>query len=280
MGHGFAGVDLDTALDAQPSAESSAQEQVSAPQGVDEEATSPEPQEIVELEKLERFRFDGRELTPKELKDAYMMRSDYTRKTQELAEARKYADNFEIDLERVMKNPQLLAEMKKLYPPAYVQLAEKSLKAGQGSVEPKTESAMTLPPQLQSALEKVERYEKAMAEQQVQASLETLNSHHERFSQKYPFADPDVVDSRLQVLIDKGADVNRENLGRVIENAYKQHHEAVMSRLNAQKKQKVEEQVTAGKKARDTGPNGAPPGQAPKKWKSIHDGSREIDAAL
>lgn len=280
MGNGFAGVDLDNIEIPNEAPSAPEQEQISEPRGEDKEAKSPTPAEIVELDKLERFRFDGRDLTPKQLKDEFMMRSDYTRKTQELSEARKFADNFEADLDAVMANPQLLSKLKEIYPPAYVKLAEKALSGRAVTAEDKSDLTQSLPPRLQTALEKIERYEKAMSEQQTQASLETLNSHHEQMSKKYPFADPDVVDSRLQVLIEKGADITRENLGRVIENAYKQHHQAVESRINAQRKSKVEEQVTAGKKARDVGPNGSPLGDAPKKWKSIQDSRSIIDAAF
>src|SRR3954464_16064772 len=76
----------------------------------------PKTPEMVDLESLEKFRYAGREMTPKELQQAVMLQSDYTRKTQQLAEERKYYDNLSADLSAVAQNPQLAAKFKEVYP--------------------------------------------------------------------------------------------------------------------------------------------------------------------
>src|ERR1700748_3169479 len=96
-----------------------------APQKDLQEASRPEAnRDITDLDKLERLPFEVRDWDPKSLKNAMLAHADYTRKTQEIAEARKYADNFSADLGHVMDDPSLLAKMRQIYPAEYVQHAE------------------------------------------------------------------------------------------------------------------------------------------------------------
>jgi hypothetical protein len=55
-------------------------------------------QAILDLSKAEKFIFNGKEMTPKDLEKGFMLEADYRRKTQELAETRKYAENIHADL--------------------------------------------------------------------------------------------------------------------------------------------------------------------------------------
>lgn len=276
MGGEFAGVNLDSTLSSDSgndnsNSEARAEETASRVSPVSgQEARQSQSADIPDLDKLERFRFGGRELTRKELQDSFMMRSDYTRKTQEVAEARKYADNFDSDMRTVLENPQLLEQMRKIYPSGYVQIAEQILsrqKQQPGTqAPPASETMSSLPPEIMAKLDKVDKWEKEMQERTTQATLEQLDSLHERMGAKYSYADPDVVDRRIELAIDQGLKITPENLAKVYENAYKMHHESIKSRLDAQAKKKVEDQVKTGKEARDIGAGGSLPGSPPKKY--------------
>lgn len=289
MGEGFAGVDLNSVL----SEQAPPQEQISDPKGEEQvsteekvdtqEAQKSQTTDLPDLDKLERFRFKGREMTRKELEDSFLMRGDYTKKTQEVAEARKYADNFHADLRAIVKDPRLLAEMRKVYPPDYVQITEEILKqlkpafSQQQQPQATDQSAQSnLPPEVLERLEKVDRWERDMQERSTQAMLEQINTLHERMGKKYPYADPDVVDNRVSLAIEKGLKVDSANLSTIYENAYKQHDAALKSRFDEMNKKKVEEQVKAGRKARDVGAGGATPGSAPKKYTKIADVGRDL----
>ncbi len=297
MGNEFAGVVLPADI-----GESSQEKEISAsePSGAPEEKSSEgtqeavksqapsseqKAQEILDLDKLDRFRFGGRELTLKQLRDEHMMRQDYTTKTQKLSEARKYADNFHYDLSHVVSNPQLLDKFREVYPKEYVEIAERVLsyrnqQAGNQQAPAVEPSKQPLPLEVQEALQDVKAWKAEVQEQKVQATLEQINSMHERMGTKYPFADPDVVDTRVQIAIEKGLEVTKENLASVIENAYKMHHEAVKAKFDSQQKNRVEEQVNAGKAARDVGTGGIPSGGAPKKYKKMSDLSKDVEAAF
>jgi hypothetical protein len=72
--------------------------------------------ELVDLDTMDKFKFGGREWTPKELEAAYMRQQDYSRKTQEIAQERKYYDNLPYDLDMVKNNPALVNQFKQVYP--------------------------------------------------------------------------------------------------------------------------------------------------------------------
>jgi hypothetical protein len=89
---------------------------------------------MLELEKVEKFKFDGKEYTLKELRTLLAkekeQQRDYTAKMQKLAEERKswetqrketqrFDDNLYADLQAVKDNPQLAQEFLKVYPQSY-----------------------------------------------------------------------------------------------------------------------------------------------------------------
>jgi len=82
------------------------------------EARNQDLQKIIELDGLEKFKYEGRD-TPKEIEaweKGHMMQSDYARKTQAISEERKYYDNLHVDLAAVRNNPSLKSEFLKIYP--------------------------------------------------------------------------------------------------------------------------------------------------------------------
>lgn len=298
-GAGFAGVTLPDNVGAAP--ESSApevKEEISAATSSGEVTEADKSQELVDLDKLERFRFGGQEASfkdifgdkrPKtldELRNSFMMRGDYTRKTQEVAEARKYAENFDADLSRVIGDPQKwLPVMRQMYPESYVKTAEaviNRMQGGQAASQQPTAATpkMELPAEFQEALKEVKEWKAQVQEQVNQATLEQLNSVHERLGTKYPFADPEVVDTRVMRAMERGLKIDKANLGDVLEKAYKDHNDTQKARVDAQQKTKVEEQVKAGKSSRDIGAGGSPLGHTPKKYKKLEDIKHDVIAGL
>lgn len=305
-GAGFAGVTLPDNVGAAP--ESSApevKEEISAATSSGEVTEADKSQELVDLDKLERFRFGGQEASfkdifgdkrPKtldELRNSFMMRGDYTRKTQELAEskradqeARKYADNFDHDLLRVLEDPQKwLPVMRQMYPDRYVKAAEQAVNRMQGSQagqQPGSipQQKMELPKEFQEALSDVREWKQAVQEQLTQSTLEQLNSVHERMAVKYPFAHGPTADGLVKDAIERGLKVDKGNLPEVLEKAYKSLHDSIQAQVDARQKTKVEEQVKAGKSSRDIGAGGSPLGHTPKKYKKLEDIKHDVIAGL
>lgn len=264
-------------------------------------------QQMVELDKLERFKWNGREWTPKELQDAALRHEDYTRKTQEAAqerkqaqeelrqarEDRKFASNFAADLELVKENPALLAELKKIYPADYVKVAERILKTFNNSV---TETPATagvpqggldearvqrllqqqLEERLNPLLEWKESTERAQTEAQVEARGRELDEWFDKYSKKYPDADPEVINARAMGLAQQKVQISEA----ILEKLFKSHHEAVGKRYAERQKQKNEEQLKANRSAQDAGPGGGVPGKAPVEVKTLKEAARRMEQEI
>jgi hypothetical protein len=203
------------------------------------------------------------------------MQSDYTKKTKELAEERKYADNFAADLVSFLENPQLIDSFKQLYPKKYHAYVEgviaKSSKPGVEREEqsaPVREKAFELPPELQKKLSivdelqsKVSSFEKAQFEKEVAAIESQLSTIFSENRKKYPMANEEAVIARGQALIDRGVNID----DRVWSELWKSQHEQNKAMFDSIYKEQISKQKEANGKAQDIGSGGGIPGQAPKK---------------
>lgn len=237
--------------------------------------------ETLDLDKVERFRFQGKEWTAKEMRDAYMMRADYTRKTQELADTRRYAENFDADLRSVIKDRNLLAEFKRIYPKSYIQTAESILERLSPTVRtPQTENQnqshdpkeldRMLNERLSPVLDKVSAWEKAQYQSEVQRIGSWLDNQYERLSKKYQYADPEVITSRADLAHKNGVKVD----GALLEKLFKANNTEIESRWSKLQESKVNKQIGANNRAKDIGPGGGVPGGAPKGFKTVREATQ------
>lgn len=254
--------------------------------GAKELAESPEPQatkekEALDLDKLESFRFAGRNWTPKDLKNAYLMREDYTRKTQEIAEARKYADNFTVDLQAVIQDPGLIEKLRAVYPKAYVDVAEKVLARMQPSVPGTQQAAPTQNAdpalqkwreQVESKLSRLDQWEEAQKHAEIEKIESWLTNTYDTLSKKYPLADNEVITARAQVLSDNGHKIDE----KVLDKLFKQNDEETKTRWEKVYKEKVNKQLEAGQRSKDTGSGGGVPGNAPRGFKTIKEATQTM----
>lgn len=239
-------------------------------------------QELIELEKLEKFKLDGQELTLKDLRNQMLMRKDYTKKTQEMSEARKYVDNFDVDLAKIIENPSLMSKFKEVYPTSYVEKAERILKMAwkdnlKATEEQKPETQnqrQDLPPEILAKLDKVERLEKWMMGQEESKQQERtstveaqLNDWFTDLSSKYKFADPDAVLTKAQALADAGQAIDKATL----DNIFKEKNDFYQKSWATEKQQKQQQQLKAGAQAKEAGPGGDVPSAPPKKYDSLKD---------
>lgn len=225
------------------------------------EAASPETinqalKDLVDLDKHERFRWQGREWTRQELTDGTLMRADYSRKTQELQEARKYADNFDADLSKVVENPALFDEFRKIYPKRYIQAAQRIIDRLEPQNKPAptpTNSTTSLKdnPTIRELLEWKSEVEQSVKEARTQANLQWLDSQHEKMSPKFPLANAELVDKRLGDMLSQ--DKNLKVTEALMETLYKKASEDADSLYKSHYKKQVDEQKKASAKAKDVG---------------------------
>lgn len=247
-------------------------------------APSPEvtKQDILDLDKLERFRFDGKEWNRNDFKNSYLMQQDYTRKTQELAETRKYVDNFQVDLQTVISDPTRMKEFRAVYPKAYVQVVEKVLERLKPQATPPSAPQVSTPnddlakrfeerfSKLENSLSRIDTWEEQQRQNEVKSIESWLDNQYQTLSKKYDLADQEVVTARAQVLSDNGQKIDE----KVLEKLFEKHHNEVKERWEKTYKEKVTKQKEAGAKSKDMGTGGGTPSGQPRQVKTIKEATK------
>lgn len=240
-------------------------------------ASTPETtkEEILDLDKLERFRFDGKEWNPKDLKNSYLMREDYTRKTQEVAEARKYADNFKYDVQALVKQPSLMDKFASIYPKEYVQAAKEILslaKSQQVAPSPNNQTpAPQIDPNFVKEIDEIKGWiqeQNQQRQQQLQEQASTwLDNQYEALGKKYPNAAKveEIVTARADYLMNQGHKVDEKVLDKLFSDLEKE----VTDRFLVPQQNKVKEQLKTGLRGKDVGKGGVPASEGPRQYKSF-----------
>lgn len=253
--------------------ESEAQEQNQSQSEAQEQAKS-EAQALLDLSKVEKFMFDGKEYTLKQLQQERMLQSDYTRKAQELSRERQAIQerqslekHFHADLPKVLRDPSLIWELSKHYPKEFVELAQtyldmspkqqqQMLDQQQGtSLDPRTIQKY-VEQSVKPLQEKLDQYETQVVTKQFEVVFDKMKS-------KYQNAEDEYVLARLQALDAQKIPLTEDK----VEEVFKYFHEKDIQAKETYHKEQLKKQSEANKKAKDVGPGGGTPGQAPKKLK-------------
>lgn len=246
---------------------------------------------VIDLTKAQKFLWDGKEMTPDELRKSILRQQDYTKKTQEVAEQRrkfeeeriafvrqqeeteKYDSNIDADIENVLRDPSLAEKFKEIYPPKYHGVLEKALNKTFGDENSPNRSAAFLEQRLKSIegrfqSQDMERSQQAF-ETEVKANAEILDSTVARLTEKYPHADEDSVLAKAEYLASgiKKDENFANNFSQMMEKLYKENHSFHEKRYQEIYKQNVEKQKQANTRGRDIGKGGATPAAAPTKLK-------------
>jgi hypothetical protein len=246
------------------STESAPSETAPAPSG---EAAPSSAGQISDLESMQKFRFGGKEWTPKEFQGAYMMQADYTRKTQALAEERKYYDNLSADLGAVKQNPSLAAKFKEIYPSkfhGYLDYVSSQQEAQPGNPQNKYAN---LDPSVIAEFNEVKAY---MTSQKVAAINAELDARFKGLSEKYPYADEEAAIARAQAAQAKGIQLNDKTWDAIWKAVNDKNVEIFKKYGSAQ----VNKQKSANQKGKDAASGGGIPGQAPRQPKTIKEATK------
>lgn len=237
-----------------------------------------EQRDVLDLNSVERFKFEGKEWTPQEMRNAYLMQSDYTKKTQAVAEERRKLEEFsrhwEVDQKALMQNPDLLDEFKAKYPKHFHALGEnlvryaRQLKTSESS--PSEKKPDERPDWAKSLEERLSQFEKDKYEAQVEKYSAQLDSTLSKMSQKYPFADTEVALVRAQSLHDRGTNLSDATW----EEIFKSLHSQAENRMKEYQSKLVKEQKAANSKARDVASGGGIAGAAPDLPRTIKEATK------
>lgn len=240
---------------------------------------------VSELEKLGKFKFQGKEWTAEDLKKAVLRQEDYTRKTQKLAEEGKYQKNLYWDLKSVRESPHLAAQFRQLYPKEYHSLVDQVLEEMQSTglqqgqqqspnaTEPKY---LPIDPDVMSRFEKIEA---GVREKEISAIESQLETWDAKFTDKYKLADQESVYAKAEALYDarKAEDPNFKFTEELWEKLYKADNDRHTQRYEGHYRTLQKSQLDAGLKGRDVASGGGTPSQGPKEYKTIREAR---DAAM
>lgn len=220
--------------------------------------------DITDLDSLEKFKFEGKEWTPQELRDAYLMQSDYTKKTQELAEDRKFYDNLYYDLQKVAQDPRLESAFRTTYPEKFHRYLESVERRDQPAESRQSEDTVRRDPELENRLSQLEQRLEAEEVAKIEKEME---STFVELKGKYPLVDESHAIAIAQGYLDKN-----ENLDKgAWEQIFKQINDQMSSRFDAYQKERVEKQKSAHKQGADSPAGGGIPSRGPKKFKNLHE---------
>lgn len=233
-------------------------------------------QVISELEKMGKFKFQGKEWTPKDLEKAILRQQDYTKKTQALSkdkesveQDRKFYENLYYDLQRVASNPnEWAAKFIQVYPEKFHGYLKQIL--GQSNQTQNSQQQQTQNQQAPLDVETMSRLnklEKFYNDQETSKNTQEINSQVELLSKKYPDAIPEMVIGRIYDAINRGVQYDKAMWEQTFEAVDKQMKDLVKSRYG----DLVKKQTEANKKAADVSSGGGAVGRAPPKFNSLKD---------
>lgn len=251
--------------------------------------------DALELERIEKFRFQGKEYTPKELGTLLAREKEaqkgFTQKMQALSEERKafdtrraeyqkYDDNLVYDLEKVRQNPSLVQEFIRTYPESYHRHLKAVLsstsegQANQGMREQSNNIPVELMSQVQKLNEFVQKQEVAKAEVQIERDLEKALAQFKYASKKEVLAD--IYEFHNQSPVDPLTGAKPQITSELWLKAAEASHNDRLESYKAYQKELINNQKQANSKARDVGAGGGVPGQGPKKFSSFKDLNQHV----
>lgn len=240
---------------------------------------------LPELEKLERFKYQGKELTAKQLQDMILMRSDYTRKTQEIAKQRKdfetnqkYYENLPYDLKAVSEDPTLVDAFKKTYPKQFHAYLDRFAPAQDSPTqEPKATKAIDNSAKEQIADPRLEELYQNYEKQQQETADAKVNGIFDKLVSKYPQADEARVIAQTQHLLrlhKEDPEGNPKVDEKVIEKLFKRDEETTLKRYKDWQSNQLKRQREANARGAGVGAGGGIPGQAPNLPRSIREATK------
>ena len=235
---------------------------------------------LIDLDQVEKFKYQGKERDLDWLKKETMRHSDYTRKSQELAKSRnefqkeqKFYENLAIDIRNVLRNPSMVDKFKEVYPQKFHSYLEYYQDLMDGSTTPtQGQNKVAADPRLLSQIEQLKgevgQVKGFYHAQEVAAAEAELDQVYSKMSEKYPYADQGAVTTKAMALLEQlkaqGEPVDKQKIGpRQWDMMFKTEHERVKKIAEAKYKDEVKKQQQSNRAAKDTAAGGGTPGQAP-----------------
>lgn len=231
-------------------------------------------EELFDLGKAQKIKFEGKEWTPAELKAAILRQSDYTKKTQEISKDREYIDNLDSDLDALEQDPSLIGRFKEIYPEKYHRYADRAVKGlEQSTTQTQAPGTQGIDPQVKAELQKIRadnaRLLKDVEERELNAINTKLDAMASNMAKKHGMEkdEADLVEERVLSKAHNWLDQNPK--AKITDEKWNELWDQETKRF--QKLQddsyarKIKKQKDATESGRDIGAGGGAPGSSPKR---------------
>jgi hypothetical protein len=244
-----------------------------APEGAEQTAS-----QILDLDGVSQFKFQGRELTPDQLGEIFQGYQKYGETSKYVNEDQTFWANVNVDIDKVLKNPARAEEFKRTYPERFHALLDRAMKSTPATSETSqvNQTQNALPKDVLDRLSKVDLMEQRLHQADVQAASAQIDAILPKLLEKYELADEDKVLSKVEAHLNRGLKLSPA----VWERFAREDHERVQKRADKVYEAKLKNQINKGREGQDIGAGGATPGQAPNKPKTFEEAQKAMIASM
>ena len=280
-------IDLEQQSD-QTSTEATQSNETSSPEQAPD--SSQQASAVFDLNKAEKFNFEGKEYTLKDLREwrkSDLRQADYTKKTQELSNReknlretfekeyepyKKYSgENLIADLMKVKQSPSLINQFLKIYPKEYHSALEMI-----GIKPEQPQSFGGLDPETQSKIDKFLEYGSKVEQREQEALNAQIDSTLKEMQTKYKYVDEEHALAKLEYIANQKGDLTKEDYEQV----YKSLNDRATKLSESIYSEKVNVQKNKNKAAADVPNGGGVPGIAPKQVRTLKEAEAQARQAL
>ncbi len=218
-----------------------------------------------DIDSLSEFSFQGQKFTPQQLAK---LLGEHQRFSQTLPEAEKYrefAENLDIDIEKVVRNPALAEQFKSMYPKQFHAALDRALGTRPAASQETDKAGMPkeFSNELQALRNELSEFKQEKYQAQVAQQEAYLQKVVDPLFEKYPYAKPkevqNAVFAQAQAMVEQGYKMTDAAWDRLV----KETHLAIKKQSDQLRTAEIKAQTEKGALGADTGAGGSPPGQAP-----------------
>lgn len=233
----------------------------------------PAQPEIVNLDGMSKFQFQGQELTPDRLQEVFQGYKTLSERQKQSQSEERFWSNLDTDIENVLANPNLASQFKSIYPEKFHRVLDRILA---GKSPESTQQNQGLPKEVMAKLSQVDELRTMIHQQAVESANAKLDAVLPPLYTKYPMANEDQVLARAEAMLSQGMKLTDSAWDRIV----KESHEAMTKKADAFYKKQLQVQIDKGQAGKDAPNGGMVPGKAPAKPRTFADAEREMIAHL
>ncbi len=246
-----------------------------------QEGAAPEANQLVELDGLSEFTFQGEKYNPDKLHQVFGEWKSNSQKIKEYEKEAEYSNNLQVDLDNVLQDPRLADKFKAMYPKKYHAILDRYLATnGQAPAQAQTAQNPALPKEFLNEFGQVKERLKFFEERAYQAEVASANAKLDAvlppLFKKFEMANEDQVYSRAEAILQGGQKLTDKTWERLV----RESHETMQKKADQVYAAKIKAQTDKGNRGADVGPGGATPGQAPVKPRTFKEAQEAMLASL